>query len=120
MTQVTRRFMPAGPVKEFFTTGVTPSAGPVTLGGAVSLGFRGRRGDKTARDLLREGVARLENEAVLKDRPAVRARLLHQLLSPRMRRPFLYIDVRNRLRRAFHHTCHNSRIRIEQLPVSLD
>jgi len=31
MTQVARRFVPAGAVKEFLTTGVTPSAGPVTL-----------------------------------------------------------------------------------------
>jgi hypothetical protein len=29
MTQVNRRFLPAGTVKEFFTTGVTPSVGPV-------------------------------------------------------------------------------------------
>lgn len=31
LTQVARRFLPLGPVKEFFTTGVTPSVGPVTL-----------------------------------------------------------------------------------------
>jgi Domain of unknown function (DUF4321) len=31
MTQVTRRFLPAGTVKQFFTTAVTPSVGPVTL-----------------------------------------------------------------------------------------
>ena len=31
MTQVARRFLPVSPVKEFFTTGVTPSVGPVTL-----------------------------------------------------------------------------------------
>ena len=31
MTQVARRFMHPGAVKEFFTTGVTPSVGPVTL-----------------------------------------------------------------------------------------
>jgi hypothetical protein len=31
MTQVARRMMPAGTVKEFFTTGVTPSVGPITL-----------------------------------------------------------------------------------------
>ncbi|HEV7992556.1 MAG TPA: DUF4321 domain-containing protein [Gemmatimonadaceae bacterium] len=31
MTQVTRQFLPAGTVKRFFTTGVTPSVGPVTL-----------------------------------------------------------------------------------------
>lgn len=28
-TQIARRFMPAGPVKEFLTTGVTPSFGPL-------------------------------------------------------------------------------------------
>jgi predicted Ser/Thr protein kinase/tetratricopeptide (TPR) repeat protein len=49
------------------------------VGGAMSLGFRGRQGDKTARDLLKRGVARLESEGVLKDRPVVRARLLHQI-----------------------------------------
>ena len=27
----TRRFLPAGPVKEFFTTGVTPSIGPLPI-----------------------------------------------------------------------------------------
>ena len=31
MTQVARRFLPAGAVKEFLTTGVTPSVGPVPL-----------------------------------------------------------------------------------------
>lgn len=31
MTQVARRFLPVSPVKEFFTTGVTPSFGPITL-----------------------------------------------------------------------------------------
>jgi hypothetical protein len=31
VTQVARRFLPVSPVKEFFTTGVTPSIGPVTL-----------------------------------------------------------------------------------------
>ena len=29
LTQVARRFMPAGAVKEFLTTGVTPSLGPL-------------------------------------------------------------------------------------------
>ncbi len=31
LTQVARRFLPPGAVKEFFTTGVTPSLGPVTM-----------------------------------------------------------------------------------------
>lgn len=31
LTQVARRFLPAGPVKEFFTTGATPSIGPLPL-----------------------------------------------------------------------------------------
>lgn len=31
LTQVARKFLPAGSAKEFFTTGVTPSAGPITL-----------------------------------------------------------------------------------------
>jgi hypothetical protein len=31
MTQVARRFLPVSPVKEFFTTGVTPSIGPLQL-----------------------------------------------------------------------------------------
>jgi hypothetical protein len=31
LTQVARHFMPAGAVKEFLTTGVTPSFGPVSL-----------------------------------------------------------------------------------------
>lgn len=31
MTQVARRFLPAGSVKEFFTTGVTPAIGPFTM-----------------------------------------------------------------------------------------
>lgn len=31
LTQVARQFLPVSPVKEFFTTGVTPSVGPVTL-----------------------------------------------------------------------------------------
>jgi hypothetical protein len=31
LTQVARRCLPAGAVKEFLTTGVTPSAGPVSL-----------------------------------------------------------------------------------------
>ena len=31
MTQVARVFLPAGAVKEFFTTGVQPSVGPVSL-----------------------------------------------------------------------------------------
>ncbi len=29
LTQIARRFMPAGAVKEFLTTGVTPSLGPL-------------------------------------------------------------------------------------------
>lgn len=31
LTQVARRFLPAGAVKEFLTTGVTPSVGPLPL-----------------------------------------------------------------------------------------
>jgi hypothetical protein len=31
LTQIARRFLPAGAVKEFLTTGVTPSLGPVQL-----------------------------------------------------------------------------------------
>ena len=31
MTQVARRFLPAGAVKEFLTTGLTPSFGPVPI-----------------------------------------------------------------------------------------
>jgi hypothetical protein len=31
MTAMARRWLPAGAVKEFLTTGVTPSLGPVTL-----------------------------------------------------------------------------------------
>lgn len=31
LTQVARKFLPPSPVKEFFTTGVTPSVGPLTL-----------------------------------------------------------------------------------------
>ena len=31
MTAFSRRFLPAGPVKEFFTTGVTPTLGPLKL-----------------------------------------------------------------------------------------
>ncbi len=31
MTQVCRRFLPAGAVKEFLTTGATPSIGPLPL-----------------------------------------------------------------------------------------
>lgn len=31
MTQVARTFLPAGAVKEFFTTGVQPSVGPLEL-----------------------------------------------------------------------------------------
>lgn len=31
LTQVTRRFLPPSAVKEFFTTGVTPSLGPLTV-----------------------------------------------------------------------------------------
>ncbi len=31
MTQVARRFLPAGAVKEFFTTGVQPSVGPFPI-----------------------------------------------------------------------------------------
>ncbi|MBA3342473.1 MAG: DUF4321 domain-containing protein [Gemmatimonadaceae bacterium] len=31
LTQVARRFLPPGSTKEFFTTGVTPSVGPLTI-----------------------------------------------------------------------------------------
>ena len=31
MTQAARRFLPAGAVKEFLTTGMTPSFGPLTI-----------------------------------------------------------------------------------------
>jgi hypothetical protein len=31
LTHVARMFLPAGAAKEFFTTGVTPSAGPLAL-----------------------------------------------------------------------------------------
>ena len=31
LTQIARKFMPVGAVKEFLTTGVTPSFGPVEL-----------------------------------------------------------------------------------------
>lgn len=31
LTQVARRFMPAGAVKEFLTTGVTPVVGPIPV-----------------------------------------------------------------------------------------
>ncbi len=31
MTQVARQFLPTGAVKQFFTTGVQPSVGPLTL-----------------------------------------------------------------------------------------
>lgn len=31
LTQVARRFLPAGAVKEFLTTGMTPSFGPLTV-----------------------------------------------------------------------------------------
>ena len=31
LTQAARIFLPAGAAKEFFTTGVTPSFGPITL-----------------------------------------------------------------------------------------
>ncbi|CAN5340625.1 hypothetical protein BH09GEM1_BH09GEM1_46560 [soil metagenome] len=31
LTQVARKFLPPGAVKEFFTTGVQPSLGPVSL-----------------------------------------------------------------------------------------
>jgi len=31
LTEVSRRFLPSGAVKEFLTTGVTPSMGPLTL-----------------------------------------------------------------------------------------
>lgn len=31
LTQVSRKFLPPGSAKEFFTTGVTPSVGPLSL-----------------------------------------------------------------------------------------
>jgi hypothetical protein len=31
LTQVARKFLPAGAVKEFLTTGMTPSFGPLTI-----------------------------------------------------------------------------------------
>lgn len=31
LTQVARKFLPPGAAKEFFTTGVSPSAGPLTI-----------------------------------------------------------------------------------------
>ena len=31
LTQVARRFLPAGAVKEFLTTGVTPAIGPIPI-----------------------------------------------------------------------------------------
>ncbi|HET7551477.1 MAG TPA: DUF4321 domain-containing protein [Gemmatimonadaceae bacterium] len=31
LTQVSRRYLPAGPVKEFLTTGVTPQLGPLHI-----------------------------------------------------------------------------------------
>ena len=31
LTQVARRFLPAGAVKEFLTTGVTPAVGPIPV-----------------------------------------------------------------------------------------
>ena len=31
LTQVARKFLPPGAAKEFFTTGVTPSVGPLTI-----------------------------------------------------------------------------------------
>ena len=31
LTQVARKFLPAGAVKEFLTTGLTPSFGPLTI-----------------------------------------------------------------------------------------
>jgi hypothetical protein len=31
LTQIARRFLPAGAVKEFLTTGVTPSIGPLQI-----------------------------------------------------------------------------------------
>jgi hypothetical protein len=42
LTQVSRRFLPTGAVKEFLTTGVTPSIGPVPIDLIIlklSLGF---------------------------------------------------------------------------------
>jgi hypothetical protein len=35
LTQVARRFLPPSAVKEFFTTGVTPSLGPFTVDLAI-------------------------------------------------------------------------------------
>jgi hypothetical protein len=31
LTQIARRFLPVGPVKEFFTYGMNPSIGPLTI-----------------------------------------------------------------------------------------
>ena len=31
MTAISRRYLPPGPVKQFFTTGVTPSLGPLKI-----------------------------------------------------------------------------------------
>ena len=42
LTQVSRKFLPAGAVKEFLTTGVNPSVGPVPIDLVIlklSLGF---------------------------------------------------------------------------------
>ena len=42
LTQVSRRFLPTGAVKEFLTTGVTPSIGPIPIDLIIlklSLGF---------------------------------------------------------------------------------
>lgn len=42
LTQVSRRFLPTGAVKEFLTTGVTPSVGPIPIDLIIlklSLGF---------------------------------------------------------------------------------
>ena len=35
LTQVARKFLPPGAAKEFFTTGVTPSVGPLTIDLAI-------------------------------------------------------------------------------------
>jgi hypothetical protein len=35
LNQVARRFMPSGAVKEFLTTGVTPSVGPLSIDLAI-------------------------------------------------------------------------------------
>ena len=42
LTEVSRKFLPAGAVKEFLTTGVTPSIGPIPIDLIIlnfSLGF---------------------------------------------------------------------------------